>query len=113
MPGWIGPWEILILLVVVLLVFGPKRLPEFGKSLGKGMREFKNSVRESRSDHEPGTGRASAASATQDMRFMPRRLGYGEEATLVEHLGELRTRLASRCSRWRSPSASPSPSTAS
>ena len=42
MPGWIGPWEIAILLVVVLLVFGPKRLPEMGKSLGRGMREFKN-----------------------------------------------------------------------
>ena len=44
MPGWIGPWELAILLIVVLLVFGPKRLPEMGKSLGKGMREFKNSV---------------------------------------------------------------------
>jgi len=44
MPGWIGPWEIAILLLVALLVFGPKRLPEMGKSLGKGMREFKNSV---------------------------------------------------------------------
>jgi sec-independent protein translocase protein TatA len=44
MPGWIGPWELAILLVVVLLVFGPKRLPEMGKSLGKGMREFKDSI---------------------------------------------------------------------
>jgi sec-independent protein translocase protein TatA len=44
MPGWIGPWELLILLVVVLLVFGPKRLPEMGRSLGKGMREFKSSI---------------------------------------------------------------------
>jgi sec-independent protein translocase protein TatA len=44
MPGWIGPWEIAILLVVVLLVFGPKRLPEMGKSLGRGMREFKSSI---------------------------------------------------------------------
>jgi sec-independent protein translocase protein TatA len=44
MPGWIGPWELVILLVVVLLVFGPKRLPEMGRSLGRGMREFKNSV---------------------------------------------------------------------
>src|SRR5207249_1858211 len=43
-PGWIGPWELAILLIVVLLVFGPKRLPEMGRSLGKGMREFKNSV---------------------------------------------------------------------
>ena len=53
MPGWIGPWEILILLVVVLLVFGPKRLPEFGRSLGRGMREFKNSVRDITDDSEP------------------------------------------------------------
>lgn len=44
MPGWIGPWEIAILLVIVLLVFGPKRLPEMGRSLGRGMREFKNSI---------------------------------------------------------------------
>jgi sec-independent protein translocase protein TatA len=52
-PGWIVPWEILILLVVVLLVFGPKRLPEFGKSLGRGMREFKSSLREITDDDEP------------------------------------------------------------
>jgi sec-independent protein translocase protein TatA len=44
MPGWISPWELLILLAVVLLVFGPKRLPEMGRSLGKGLREFKDSV---------------------------------------------------------------------
>jgi len=44
MPGWIGPWEIAILLVIVLLVLGPKRLPEMGRSLGKGMREFKDSI---------------------------------------------------------------------
>jgi len=36
--------ELLILLVVLLLVFGAKRLPEMGKSLGKGMREFKDSI---------------------------------------------------------------------
>ena len=44
MPGWIGMPELLILLLVVLLVFGPKKLPEMGRSLGKGMREFKSSV---------------------------------------------------------------------
>jgi sec-independent protein translocase protein TatA len=44
MPGWIGPWEIVILLLVALLVFGPKRLPEMGRSLGKGMRDFKKAV---------------------------------------------------------------------
>jgi sec-independent protein translocase protein TatA len=44
MPFGIGIWELLILLLVLLLVFGPKRLPEMGRQLGKGMREFKDSV---------------------------------------------------------------------
>ena len=44
MPFGIGIWEVMILGVVVLLVFGPKRLPEMGRSLGKGMREFKDSI---------------------------------------------------------------------
>ena len=44
MPGWISPWELLILALVVLLVFGPKRLPGLGKQLGTGMREFKDSI---------------------------------------------------------------------
>ena len=44
MPFGIGLPEILILLLVALLIFGPKRLPEMGRSLGRGMREFKDSV---------------------------------------------------------------------
>ena len=44
MPGNIG-WQGLVIIVLVLLVvFGPKRLPELGRSLGRGMREFKDSV---------------------------------------------------------------------
>jgi sec-independent protein translocase protein TatA len=52
-PGWIGPGEIVILLVVALLVFGPKRLPEMGRSIGKGMREFKTSLTMSDDDTVP------------------------------------------------------------
>ncbi|MEX2646104.1 MAG: twin-arginine translocase TatA/TatE family subunit [Gaiellaceae bacterium] len=44
MPFGIGVWEILVLLLVALLIFGPKRLPEMGRSLGRGLREFKDSV---------------------------------------------------------------------
>jgi TatA/E family protein of Tat protein translocase len=44
MPFGISIWELLILLVVLLLIFGAKRLPEMGRSLGKGMREFKEGV---------------------------------------------------------------------
>ncbi len=42
--GNLGVWEILLIMVVVLLVFGAKRLPEVGSSIGKGIREFKRSV---------------------------------------------------------------------
>ncbi len=57
MPFGIGIWELLILLLVLLLVFGPKKLPEMGRQLGRGMREFKESVSgkddDDRFDDEP------------------------------------------------------------
>jgi sec-independent protein translocase protein TatA len=43
LPG-IGPMELIVVLVIALVVFGPKKLPDLGRSLGSGMREFKNSV---------------------------------------------------------------------
>ena len=42
--GNIGPMEIIVVLIIALVVFGPKRLPDLGHSLGKGIREFKGSV---------------------------------------------------------------------
>ena len=44
MPGFVGVPELIMLALVALLVFGPKRLPEMGRSLGRGLREFKDSV---------------------------------------------------------------------
>jgi sec-independent protein translocase protein TatA len=46
MFGGIGMWEIILVFLVALLLFGAKRLPEIGSSLGKGIREFKGSLRE-------------------------------------------------------------------
>ncbi|HEU4803213.1 MAG TPA: twin-arginine translocase TatA/TatE family subunit [Solirubrobacterales bacterium] len=43
MPN-IGPLEIAIVAIIALVIFGPKRLPELGSSLGRGMREFKSSI---------------------------------------------------------------------
>src|SRR5919109_2368844 len=43
MPN-VGPLELAIVLVIALVIFGPKRLPELGRSMGRGMREFKNSI---------------------------------------------------------------------
>jgi sec-independent protein translocase protein TatA len=44
MPGFIGVPELLLLGVILLFLFGPKRLPEMGRGLGNGLREFKHSV---------------------------------------------------------------------
>jgi sec-independent protein translocase protein TatA len=44
MNGWFGPWELLIVLGIVLLIFGPKRLPSLGRSLGQGARSFKEAI---------------------------------------------------------------------
>jgi sec-independent protein translocase protein TatA len=52
MPN-IGLPEILIVLVIALIVFGPKRLPEMGRSLGRGIREFKDSVTGNDEEDEP------------------------------------------------------------
>ena len=48
--------EIAIILVIVLIIFGPKRLPDLGRSLGSGMRQFKDSVTGKDDDQELGAG---------------------------------------------------------
>ncbi|MSO43744.1 MAG: twin-arginine translocase TatA/TatE family subunit [Thermoleophilia bacterium] len=50
MPFGIGPLELIIILAIILLAFGAKRLPEIGRSLGGGMREFKKGVMGEKSD---------------------------------------------------------------
>ncbi len=53
MPN-IGPLELAVVVIIALVIFGPKRLPELGKSLGDGMREFKSSISgEGREDDPP------------------------------------------------------------
>jgi sec-independent protein translocase protein TatA len=58
MPN-IGPLELAIVLVVALIVFGPKRLPELGRSMGRGMREFRTSVK-GEGDGDAAQGKADA-----------------------------------------------------
>jgi sec-independent protein translocase protein TatA len=71
MPN-IGPLELVLILVVVLLLFGAKRLPELGRSLGSGMKEFKDSVTgkdggsgEPRTELEPGEAPQPAETSAQ------------------------------------------------
>jgi sec-independent protein translocase protein TatA len=51
----IGGGELLVILFVVFIFFGPKKLPELGKNLGKGIREFKSAMRGIREDIEKAT----------------------------------------------------------
>jgi sec-independent protein translocase protein TatA len=52
MLGGIGWPEIIVILIIALIVFGPRRLPEMGRSLGKGIREFKSSLGGEHDDEE-------------------------------------------------------------
>ena len=66
MPN-IGPLEIAIVLAIVLIIFGPKRLPGLGRQLGTGMREFKESITGSdkRRDHDDDDDDARHASLSR------------------------------------------------
>ena len=84
MPFQLGMMEMIFIFLVVLLLFGAKRLPEIGTSLGKGIREFKSSVREiessvrSEGELKPPPDNASAAQTPDPGdKGAPRRLTQG------------------------------------
>lgn len=56
--GMIGPWQIVIIIAVVILLFGAKKIPELMKGVGKGIREFKDATSE-KSDDETDTEQKS------------------------------------------------------
>ena len=64
MPS-IGPLEIGLILVIVLVVFGPKRLPDLGRSLGSGMREFKDSITGKSNDDDDEASKLNASTAEE------------------------------------------------
>jgi sec-independent protein translocase protein TatA len=71
MFGGLGMMEVVLIFLVVLLLFGAKRLPEIGSSLGKGIREFKGSLREIESElklPEEGKGPGSPSQGTPGSR---------------------------------------------
>jgi sec-independent protein translocase protein TatA len=110
MPN-VGPWEIILLLLLALLLFGAKRLPEIGRSMGKGMREFKDSVSGKDSDDEPAelpmqTTDATIAARDRErerdpvsnaMKRLPRRLRHAEAPLAVPIIQDARVSRASVC----------------
>ena len=106
MPN-IGPMELAIVLIIALVIVGPKKLPELGKSAGKGFREFKDSVTGStttrtrrRRSPRPrpmprrgSTARSSRAAPSEVARLRAKKAEPADELSVVEHLDELRTRI--------------------
>jgi sec-independent protein translocase protein TatA len=73
--------ELIIVLVIVLLVFGPKRLPMLGKQLGGGMREFKDSITRKSGDADED---ADDADATRDDAPAPAELTRAQQADVLD-----------------------------
>jgi sec-independent protein translocase protein TatA len=68
MPLGIGPLELIIVLVIALVIFGPKRLPDLGRSLGTGMREFKDSITSGSKDDDDEPAAVTAARSDDPAR---------------------------------------------
>jgi sec-independent protein translocase protein TatA len=68
MFGSIGPTELILIFVVALLVFGPKRLPEIGRSVGKAIREFKKTSEEIKGRIEEEIQASEIKDAARDLR---------------------------------------------
>jgi sec-independent protein translocase protein TatA len=79
MPN-IGPVEIIIVLVILLLVFGTKRLPEAGRNLGKGMREFKDSVT-GKDDDKPELSASNSVQTTGQAPAPPEQAAAAQQQT--------------------------------
>jgi sec-independent protein translocase protein TatA len=70
MPN-IGPLELAIVLIIALVIFGPKRLPDLGRSLGKGMREFKDSISGNDNDDDEAAEQAKLETQAQQPQPPP------------------------------------------
>ena len=64
----VGPWELVLILVIVLLIFGPGKLPEVGKYLGKGIKEFKKSMNALETDIMEEPAKKPAAEQNQEKK---------------------------------------------
>jgi sec-independent protein translocase protein TatA len=70
MPN-VGPLEIAVVLIIVLIIFGPKRLPELGQSMGRGIREFKSSLSGDKDKDSPEEKRRELEASQQAQVSQP------------------------------------------
>ena len=89
MFGNIGPMELVVILVIALLVFGPKKLPEIGRSIGKAVREFKKTSEEIRGRIEEEIAASEIKDAAHDLHNELKSAGEDIQKTLdVKEHGE-------------------------
>ena len=79
MLGGIGTWEILLIFLVILLMFGAKRIPEIARGIGKGVTEFKKGVRDIQDEIETGTDRPQDPTTNQQEQSQPAEPPVGPE----------------------------------
>lgn len=56
--GFVGPWQVVLIVLIVLLLFGGKKIPELMKGLGKGMKEFKEATKEEPNADSPDNSKS-------------------------------------------------------
>ena len=66
MPN-VGPLELVVVLIIALVIFGPKRLPELGRSMGKGIREFRGSLSGNDDDEDEKPSKPAEIESAQDV----------------------------------------------
>jgi len=71
----LSPWELLIVFLAILLLFGAKRLPEIGSSLGRGIREFKESIKDVEGDVRREITGANETTTSETKKKEPARQG--------------------------------------
>lgn len=69
----LSPWELLIVFLAILLLFGAKRLPEIGSSLGRGIREFKESIKDVEDDVRGEITGSNETTSTREAKKEPAR----------------------------------------
>ena len=85
----ISAWHVIIVLLVVVLLFGAKRLPDLAKSVGQSMKIFKNEVKDLRDDETPATPTRARAARRRDARRRAPRGAPGRRVP-VRHPGPAR-----------------------
>jgi sec-independent protein translocase protein TatA len=82
MPSWIGPWEIAIVLVLALLIFGPRKLPDLGASLGKSIRGFRKGMHEGQDEVKAALAEVRESAEAKDSE--PAKSATAVQAAIAE-----------------------------